>query len=82
MGKLRVETAILPAFLAPALINGDTSGLTEADEKLLAKILAQYAPGHIVSCEGESYFAVKSYPFRFAGDVANYTLHYYDESEG
>lgn len=53
---MRSETVILPAFLASALINGDTSGLEEADLQWLEAAVAYCAPGHIVSCEGEAFF--------------------------
>lgn len=56
--KIRIETVTLPAFLAPALINGDVSGIEDSPEDmaLLDKALAYVAPGHIVSCGEESFF--------------------------
>lgn len=71
---MKSETVTLPAFLAPALINGDTSGLQTAEERAaqpfsgprehaqddfawLEAAIKYCAPGRIVSCEGEPYFA-------------------------
>lgn len=67
----------LPAFLAPALINGDRSGLDDVgDEAILATILEYYAPASFVSCEGEPCWARVCYAAGqwFTGDVLEYTL--------
>lgn len=76
---MRVETVTLPAFLAPALINGDVSGLEDRDMRWLEVAHEYVAPGHIVSCEGESYFAWHcDLPgFRLGADMLDYTVLYW-----
>ena len=73
---MKTYTAELPAFLASALFNGDTSSLDESDEKMLAEILAFHAPAQIVSCSEEPFFATICYAGGrwFTGDVLEYTL--------
>lgn len=77
---IEINEIELPAFLAPALINGDTSSLTEADEVLLGKVHAWLAEhkARVVDV-GDSYFAQIWRPWHpaapFNGDCATYTLH-------
>jgi hypothetical protein len=75
---MRSETVTLPAFLAPALINGDTSGLEESDMKWVEAAHAYCAPGHIVSCGDGTWFAWRNdLPgFNLGCDVMEYTILY------
>lgn len=76
----KTETAIFPTFLASALINGDTSGLSEEDMPWLEAANAYAAPGHIVSCGEDSWFAWScDLPgFDLGADVCEYTILYTD----
>lgn len=48
---MKTEKYILPAFWASALVNGDWSGLTEADSRFVADFLNVNCPGYAVSAE-------------------------------
>lgn len=78
---MRTETVSLPAFLASALINGDTSGLEEGDFKWLEAAVAYCAPGRIVSCEGEAYFTrwCDLPGFNLGADCLDYTVLYAED---
>lgn len=82
--SIRVETVTLPAFLASALVNGDTSGLEPEDEKWLKAAEEYVAPGVIVSCEGESFFSrYCDLPgFRLGADMIEYVVHYHEDDNG
>jgi hypothetical protein len=71
-----VTTAILPAFLASALLNGDLTGLEDSDMPIYEAALAYCKGYRVVDVNvGESYFSHScDLPMRFAGDVAEYTL--------
>jgi hypothetical protein len=79
---MRAETVSLPAFLASALINGDTSGLSDFDLKWVEAAIAYCAPGRIVSCEGEPYFTrwCELPGFTLACDVLDFVVLYPEES--
>jgi hypothetical protein len=47
---------LLPDFWAPALINGDTSGLSDEDEAALNQWMADYNPGRCIGCSDEVEF--------------------------
>ena len=47
---MKTEKYILPAFWASALINGDFSGLSPAEEKTLLLFLYVNCPGDAVDC--------------------------------
>jgi hypothetical protein len=81
--KKRVETkhetvtVVLPAFLASALVNGDTSGLDGPKDEALLHAALKYCKGYSIVDVGEPYFspwcdADEVGPF--VGDVAEYTL--------
>ncbi len=74
---MTTDTVILPAFLASALINGDTSGLNENDEVWLEKAYKYCEPGQIVDV-GESFFAWScDLPgFKMGADMAEFTVIY------
>jgi hypothetical protein len=77
MGR-RIETVILPAILAPALINGDESGLDEKDKGWLVVIRENLKGGRVVDV-GTPYFSWGNDFFGFflyTGDVAPYTVIY------
>lgn len=77
---MSIEADIItgPAFLAPALVNGDTSGLSESDLDCLTRFEESIAPWVVVATEGESYFTW-SYPLyggnADGGDVIEYVVH-------
>lgn len=75
---MRIEKRILPAFLASALINGDTSGLEESDAKWLEAVYEHLKGGHIVDCSEETHFSnYCSLPtWRLGADMAEYTVMY------
>ena len=70
-----------PAFLAVALINGDTSGFSDDDEKTLARfeaeVFRQFGPeACVVDCEGEPFFG--RWIDGLGHDLVEYTIHYYE----
>lgn len=69
-------TAILPAFLASALVNGDLSGIDQSSDLKLYEECLAYCEGYSIVDVGESYFSHScDLPgTHFAGDVAEYTL--------
>lgn len=73
---IRVEKVILPAYMASALVNGDYTGLEDRDLPWVKKALEYVAPGHIVSAEGEQYFAHRCDLWgHLACDVMEYVVH-------
>lgn len=72
---LEVDAVIGPACFASALINGDRSGLTEDEERLLEAFLARWQKHTFVDC-GEPFFSW-SYSFHgggyLGGDLVEYT---------
>lgn len=78
--RIRTEIVTLPAFLAPALINGDMSGLEERDLYWVDKVHEYIAPGRIVDV-GDPYFAhsCELPGWRKGCDVADYTVLYREE---
>ncbi len=77
---MRTETVVMPAFLASALINGDVSGLSDGDERWVEAAHEYCAPGRIVSCDGEPFFArsCELPGFRLGADMLEYTVLYDD----
>ena len=75
------ETVTLPAFLASALINGDVSGLDEADLPWVEAAHEYCYPGSIVSCGEDTYFGrVCSLPgWRLGCDMLDYVVLYPEE---
>ena len=72
--KLNLETATLPAFLASALVNGDTSGFDDnaKDVALYEQVLAYLEGFAVVDC-GEEFFG-SSDCGSYRGGVCEYTL--------
>lgn len=70
-------TAVLPAFLASALINGDTSSLDDGDMQWYEEALKYAGDGQYVDV-GEPYFAWRNElpGFNLGADVAEYTILY------
>lgn len=70
-----------PSFLAVALINGDTSGFSDEDEKTLAlfetEVFRQFGPeACVVDCEEETFFG--RWIDGLGHDLVEYTVHYYE----
>lgn len=74
------ETIILPAFLASALINGDTSSLNDEDMEWLTAAERYVAPGYVVACGEESFFSHScDLPgFSLGADMLEYRVLYLD----
>lgn len=69
-----------PSFMASALINGDHSALSDAEEPWVNAFI-RYANGSIVDFEDEGFDSHQFFPwkplgepFYFAGDVGTYTI--------
>ncbi len=77
---MRAETVTLPAFLASALINGDTSGLEQEDLKWVDVAIEYCAPGRIVDCDGEAFFSryCELPGFTLGADMLEFTVLYSD----
>jgi hypothetical protein len=66
-----------PAFLASALINGDTTSFDDEgrDQALLDLFLGWVSPGHVVSCDDENEFEhLWINGTRFSGATVRYTV--------
>ena len=72
-----LDTLKLPAWALPALINGDTSGLTGNEEYMLEVFLLDYEDweGLIFDCEEESYFSWTNDIDNKGGEVYDVTLY-------
>lgn len=78
---MRTETYVLPSFLASALINGDVSGLTDADLPWVITAENLAAGGHYVdvSDECEDLRRYCDLPgWRLLTDMQTYTVLYPD----
>lgn len=53
---MKTDTYSLPAHWATALINADTSGLSDSEEQELNTWLEDVKPGYCVGCNEEPYF--------------------------
>lgn len=72
--KLEIETYILPAFWASALINGDESGMSESDIAEMDKWLNTVNPGRCLQCSDEQYFTGFNDAHTLACDVLEYSF--------
>lgn len=75
-------TAKLPAFLASAIVNGDLSGFDTDDDAKLYEAALEYIGEGVVTDVGEAYFShgCDLPGVQFAGDVADYTIMYEEET--
>ncbi len=65
----------LPAFLASALINGDTSGIDDSPEDLalLEQVLTFLGQAQVVGCEDQTFFGTFSVGGQlFRGELLTY----------
>lgn len=71
---MNLTTYILPAYWASFLINGDTSGLSDKEQKACLLFLTTHGlnAARFVSC-GESYLASHNDANSLAGDVCEFT---------
>lgn len=77
---MRVEHIRGPAFLASALINGDTSGLGGSDDfNWLKRALDFVASGHFSDCGESDFHDGWCFGSRFIGDVVTYTVLYFED---
>lgn len=76
---IEVDTITGPAFLACALINGDTSGLDETDLRVLQAFETMIAPWRVVDAtddEPRFTWSFELYGGNTAGgDVVDYIVH-------
>jgi hypothetical protein len=82
---IKWDTVTGPAFLASALVNGDTSGLDAAGLECLARFEAWIAPGYVVDvardADGEANEPRFTWSFDLhggdtaGGDVVDYVVH-------
>jgi len=79
---MRVDTVKMPAFLACALINGDTSGLDESDMQWLKAAEEYVAPGRVVStvedCEGYFSWSCELPGYTLGAEMMDYVVLYPD----
>lgn len=76
---MKTSTYILPAHWASALINGDTSGMEDAEEKELDDWLALEQPGYCVDCEDNVGFSWHNDATALGGDCMTFTFHTIEE---
>jgi len=82
---IRVESHTAPAHWAPALVNGDDSGLDPEDAKAAADWTASLAPGHVAGTEEEGPGFLRWHdaaPFApYAADCAAFIIYFQEESK-
>jgi hypothetical protein len=66
----------LPSHWAPALINGDYSGLDAIDEEHLNEWLDEIKPGYCVDCSQDEYFSSANDCNNVGGMVSDFTFQY------
>lgn len=64
----------LPAHWASALINSDTSGMTDEEEQELNEWLEDEKPGYCVGCSDESFFTWRNDATQLGGECLTYTF--------
>lgn len=69
--KLDIREYTLPAHWAPALINGDTTGMSDADEAEMDAWLERVKPGHAVDADDER-FSHRNDATSLGGDVMTF----------
>lgn len=82
-----VDTVTMPAHWASALINGDASGMTDREERLMDRYVERVLYEHgwqVVDVIGEPYF---TWRYRLhggdaeGGEVVDYHVHRYEEED-
>lgn len=69
---LKVDIVALPSWMAPALVNGDYSGLQENDQQAVRDMIAELGPWYVVATEGEPYYQAMH-------ELQNYVIHCVDD---
>lgn len=64
----------LPAHWASALINADTSGMTDEEEQELTQWLEAEKPGYCVGCSDEAFFKWRNDATSLGGDCLTYAF--------
>lgn len=85
MTNLKTETFALPAFWASALVNGDTSGLTDEDETAMNTWLeAEPQLANCLGCSDEAQFTKvhDAYGLVLACDCLEFTFALKDQTGG
>lgn len=72
---ITVSQYTLPASWASALVNGDVSGLDDAESAQIVAWLESVEPGYCVGCSDESHFAWRNDASNLGGDCLVYTFH-------
>lgn len=74
MTAIKTQTYTLPAHWASALINGDTSGMEDAEEKEMDVWLDAEKPGWCVDCTDEAEFRRSNDATSLGGDCLTFTF--------
>lgn len=79
---MKTTTYTLPAHWAPALINGDLSGMTDEEIDSLYLWISHEAPGVCIACSDDSEFRHlhDADGYALAGDCLTYTFTHYEET--
>ena len=73
--QIKTDTYTLPAFWAGALINGDYTGLTDAEETEIDQWLSDnVAAGWAVDVSEETFFAYRNDANNMGADCAEFTF--------
>lgn len=75
MAKIEIDTYVLPAFWASALINADTSGMNDDDEIKMNNWLDSVKPGYCVGCDIENTWFEHNIVINLGCDVTNFHFH-------
>ena len=80
----KIDSLKIPAWALPALINGDTSGLTGTEENALEVFLLDYEDwgGLVFDYQGEPFFSWSNDVDGLGGDVYEVTLYGHPAQEG
>lgn len=71
---MKTDTYILPSYWAPALINGDYSGLTDEESAELDQWLTDQPEGWAVGVSEETFFSCSNDANNLGADCAEFTF--------
>ena len=72
--NIKTDTYTLPAYWAPALINGDYSGLTDEEAAEIDQWLTDQPEGWAVDVSEETFFAWSNDANNMGADCAEFTF--------
>lgn len=71
---MKTEEYTLPSYWASALVNADTSGLTDKEESELNQWLEDVKPGYCIGCSEEPFFTWRNDANNLGADCLIFTF--------